>query len=113
MFCSMHSFINKAFSLMSLLFKIQKTFSHFWPKLWEMQKGTWYHKILEECGEIREIKIHMWMVWLLACSHAFFSPVKTWEKGKVQVPQWNEMLSLYFTALGFISKNEEYKLEKT
>ena len=26
---------------------------------------------------------------------------------KVQVPQRNEMLSLYCTAIGFISKNEE------
>ena len=25
---------------------------------------------------------------------------------KVQVPQWNEMLSLYHIALGFVSKNE-------
>ena len=30
------------------------------------------------------------------------------KKNKVQVPQWNEMLSLYCTALGFISKNERY-----
>ena len=33
------------------------------------------------------------------------------KKNKVQVPQRNEMLSLYCTILGFISKNEEYKLE--
>ena len=33
----------------------------------------------------------------------------TWKKkDKVQVPQRNEMLSLYCTALGFISKNGEY-----
>ena len=32
------------------------------------------------------------------------------KKDKVQVPQRNEMLSLYCAALGFISKNEEYKL---
>ena len=32
-------------------------------------------------------------------------------KDKVQVPQGNEMLSLYHTALGRISKNEESKLE--
>ena len=30
------------------------------------------------------------------------------KKNKVQVPQGNEMLSLYCTALGFISKSEEY-----
>ena len=30
---------------------------------------------------------------------------------KVQVPQQNEILSLYGTALGFISKNEEYDPE--
>ena len=31
------------------------------------------------------------------------------KKDKVQqVPQQNEMLSLYCTAIGFISKNEEY-----
>ena len=29
------------------------------------------------------------------------------KKDKVQVPQLNEMLSLYCTALGFTSENEE------
>ena len=33
------------------------------------------------------------------------------KKNKVQMLQRNEMLSFYYTALGFISKNEEYKLE--
>ena len=33
------------------------------------------------------------------------------KKNKVQVVQWNEMLSLYYTALGFIDKNEEYNSE--
>ena len=33
------------------------------------------------------------------------------EKGKVQVPQQNEMLSLYCTTLGLITKNEEYNPE--
>ena len=32
------------------------------------------------------------------------------KKDKVQVPQRNEMLSLYCTALGFISKNGEYNM---
>ena len=31
---------------------------------------------------------------------------------KVQVPRQNEMLSLYCTALGFVSKNEEYNPEE-
>ena len=35
----------------------------------------------------------------------------TWKKDKVQVSQRNEMLSLYSTALGFFSKNEEYDPE--
>ena len=30
------------------------------------------------------------------------------KKDKMQVPQQNKMLRLYCTALGFISKNEEY-----
>ena len=30
------------------------------------------------------------------------------KKDKVQVPQQNKMLTLYFTALGFITKVEEY-----
>ena len=34
------------------------------------------------------------------------------KKDKVQVPQRNELLSLYCTALGFVSKNEEYNSEK-
>ena len=33
------------------------------------------------------------------------------KKKKVQVPQRNEMLTLYCIALPFINKNEEYKLE--
>ena len=49
------------------------------------------------------MRIHMWAVW--------FSPLKTWKKEKVQVTQWNEMLGLYFTARGFISKNEKYNPE--
>ena len=53
----------------------------------------------------------MWSVWLLPCSQAFYSPQKTWKKDKAQVPQRIEMLRLYCTAVGFISKNEEYKLE--
>ena len=33
----------------------------------------------------------------------------TWKKKhRLHVPQQNEMLSLYCTALGFISENEEY-----
>ena len=38
----------------------------------------------------------------------FFSPLKTLKKDKVKVPQQNQMLSLYHSALGFISKNEKY-----
>ena len=34
------------------------------------------------------------------------------KKDKVKVPQRNEMLSLYCTGLGLISKNEECNLEK-
>ena len=36
--------------------------------------------------------------------------MNTW-KDKEQVPQQNEMLSLYCTALGLVSKNEEYNPE--
>ena len=35
------------------------------------------------------------------------------KKDKVQVPQQNEMLSLYCTGLGFTSTNEKYKLENS
>ena len=37
-----------------------------------------------------------------------FTGLKHELKDKVQVPQQNEMLSLYCNATGFISKNEEY-----
>ena len=53
----------------------------------------------------------MWTVWLLTCSLAFFSRLKTWKKDK-KSPQQNEVLSLYCTTLGFISENEEYKTRK-
>ena len=39
-------------------------------------------------------------------SQNFLRNVERWKKEKVQVPQRNEMLSLYCTVLGFISKNE-------
>ena len=53
----------------------------------------------------------MWTVWLLICLQALFSPLKTWMKDKVQVPQRNEMLSLYHTAISFTGENEEYNPE--
>ena len=34
------------------------------------------------------------------------------KKDKILVPQGNEMLSLYCTAFGFISENEEYNSEE-
>ena len=37
--------------------------------------------------------------------------MKNKKTNKLQVPQQNEMLSLYCTVLGLVSKNEEYKLE--
>ena len=40
-----------------------------------------------------------------------FSDLQHEEKYKVQVPQPNQMWSLYFNALAFISKNEEYNPE--
>ena len=70
---------------MPLVFKIQKALVTFnftlvlkmripdIENFWETQKGTWYHKTFEECGEIRKIKIHMWAVWLLTCSVFLFT----------------------------------------
>ena len=40
---------------------------------------------------------------LITCSWAF-----NMKKDKVQEPQQSKMLTLYFTALGFITKVEEY-----
>ena len=51
-------------------------------------------------------RIHMWTVWLHVCG-----PWILIKKDKVEVPQENEMLSLYCTALGFISKNKAYNPE--
>ena len=68
-----------------------------------MWKDTLYHKTFEEFGEIRKMKNYMWTVWLLTCSRAL-----NIEKDKVQVPQRNEVLSVYCTTLGLITKNEEY-----
>ena len=62
----------------------------------ETLKGTLYNKTFGELGEIKKIKIHM----RTSLAHE--------KKDKLQVPQRNEMLSLYCTALGFVNKNEEY-----
>ena len=51
----------------------------------------------------------MWTFWLLTHVHGPW----TWKKDKVQVYQQNEMLSLYCTAFGFISKNEKCRKENT
>ena len=48
----------------------------------------------------------MWTVWLLTCE-----PPNMKKIDQLQVPQRNEMLSLYCTVLRFISKNEEYNPE--
>ena len=48
----------------------------------------------------------MWTVWLFTCSQAL-----NIKKDKMYVLKRNEMLNLYCTALGFISKNEEYNPE--
>ena len=52
---------------------------------------------------MRKIKIHIRTVWLHTCSRAL-----NMKKDKVQVPPQNKMQSLNCTAIGFISKNEEY-----
>ena len=46
--------------------------------------------------------------YLITCSRA----LNMKKKDKVQVPQRNEMLSSYCTAVAFISKNEEYNPEE-
>ena len=94
---------------MSLLFKMQKTLGEdtSCPKNFrETRNGTLYHKTFEECKEIR--KIHMQTVWLLTCSQV----LNMKKKDKVQMLQWNEMLSLYCTALGFIVKMKNIILNK-
>ena len=48
----------------------------------------------------------MWTIWLRIV-HGPSEPW-TWKEDTVQVPPRNEMLSLYCTSFGFISKNEEY-----
>ena len=40
-----------------------------------------------------------------------FTDLEHQKKDKVKVPQRNEMVSLYCSALGFVSKNEEYNPE--
>ena len=40
-----------------------------------------------------------------------FMDIEHEKKDEVHVPQRNEVLSLYCTALGFISKNEKYNPE--
>ena len=60
-----------------------------------------------ERREIRKRKVYIRTFSLLTGSRA----LNMKKEDKVQVSQRNEMLSLYCTALGFISKNEEYNLE--
>ena len=100
---------------MPMLYKMWKTlvtFGYFKvripdiPKLSRNAKGYLISQNFWERSDIMKIKIHMWTVWLLTCSWYW-----TWKKDKGHVPQRNEMLSLYYTALGFISKNEKYNPE--
>ena len=82
---------------MMLLLKMQRTPVTFSLRLTlkeavpgiQMRKGTWYYKTFEKCGKIRKIKILMQTVWLIQCSRAYFSPLKTWKIDRVQVPIQN------------------------
>ena len=76
-----------------------------------MWKGTWHHKTLEKHGEIKKIKIHMWSAWLLIKFMNLLFTTEDMKKEKVQVLWWNEMLSLYCSAFGFVSESEEYNPE--
>ena len=69
MICSIHDFISiKLFHLksMTLLFKMQRTLVTFSLPFMlkvrvsdiQMGEGALYHKIFEECGKTRKIKIH-------------------------------------------------------
>ena len=96
---------------MKLLFKMQTILVTFSLTLMlkvrvpdiQMWEGTWYDQASEKCVKIKRINIHMWTVWLLKCLRIYFSALKTQKKGKVQVPQQNEMLSIYSIILSFTS----------
>ena len=97
---------------MPLWFKMQKTLVCFSHNAWYSKtfKGSCYLRTFEKCRELRKIKIHMWNVSVLSCYGPSFHHQRH-EKERVQVPQQNEMVSLDCATLGFISKNEVYKLE--
>ena len=110
MFSSGHDFISKTLSLkVTLSFKNAEVSSHMqsyinaWSDI-KMRKGTWYHKPCEKRRKISNIKIHMQTVSLIKCSRTYFSPLEDKEKDKVQVPQRNEMLSIYCIKLILILK---------
>ena len=63
--------------------------------LWMVPKGTWYHKTFEEWGEIRKIKITYELFNYLYKYRPSFHHWSHGKKGKVHVPQRNEMLSLH------------------
>ena len=69
-----------------------------------MRKGTWCHKNFEERGENRKIKFTYELFDYLNVHGPSFYYWRHENKDKVQVPQRKKMLSLYCTALGFISK---------
>ena len=64
-------------------------------------------KTFTEGTEIRKLKIHKKTVWLLIIFTVLLFTTEDMKKDKVPVLQWNKIISLYCTALGFISKNEE------
>ena len=53
----------------------------------------------------------MWSAWLLIKFMNLLFTTEDMKKDKVQVPWWNEMLSLYCSAFGFVSESEEYNPE--
>ena len=77
-----------------------------------MQKCTWYSQTFEEHGEIKNSHATCLVTYMFRGPLFNIEDMKNKkQKNKLQVPQQNEMLSLYCTVPDFITKNEEYKLK--
>ena len=71
--------------------------------------GTWFQKTFEECGNIRKLKFFCELFDYL---HVHGPSFHHWRHDKkIKCKCSNEMLIVYCTALGSISKNKEYNLE--
>ena len=111
MFCLMHNFLSKTLllNLCHCYLKCKKTLVTFSLTLIRKVRILDITKLLRNVHVRKNLHANGLITYVLR--GLLFNTEDMKKRQKVQVTQQNEILSLHSTALGFINKYEEYKLE--